>query len=1116
MVRGFRRRSGLTQQELADVAGLSVAALRDMEQGRVVSPRVGTLRRLGEVLGLSRVELEQLLGAGARPLGAGARSASGVSVGVLGPLRVVVDGRVVDPGSRIQHVLLGVLGLSPNVSVSRDVLIEVLWGAEPPSAVVALLQSRVSRLRRRLAPRQSSSVPRQSSQPGGSGSGSGLVVATPSGYRLNVRDDEHDVLVFRELVSRARQLTVGGDLGPAREVYAEAVGLWRGAPLAGLEALESHPVVVGLVREWQQVVVDYAGIAAESGRHDDVVPLLQQVADDDPLHEAAHAGLMIALAGSGQQAAALAVYDRLRRRLADELGADPSPELSAAYQRVLHQEVVRQEFAPVSAHRQLPPDIADFTGRAVELRKLHASIGVRSSSGTAIVISAIEGMAGVGKTRLAVRLAHQLVQAGRYGDEQLYVDLHGHAEQPPADPAAVLASFLRLLGVPGDQIPPDLDARAAMYRDRVYGKDMLVLLDNAASEAQVRPLLPASPSNLVVITSRRTLGLDGAHTLPLDVFGRDEAHALLTQILGAQRVDADPYAAQRVIELCGHLPLAVALAARRLQTRPSWKFTDLSARLEETANRLGQLAIGSRRLRSVFDLSYQALNPRQQRTFRLLGLHPGEDFDAYSTAALAGIDPGEAQPLLDELVDEHLLTMYTADRYRPHDLIREYARHLAHTGQPETDTRQALTRLLDYYLHTADHAASLQRANRWKVELVGTPPPHPARLRTAADAVEWMESERASLTAAVSLAAEHGWPTHAWQLAECTRLFLYQQGYVDAWVHTQEVALAAAVANDDVAGESLMRYGLGGGYTIQGRSEKARYHLERALDLHRQSGERELEVYTLNALGVLSARLGNFREALGHLQLAIERWDGRTDYPAGLLHNNIAFLQLMLGQLKVAQQNLDRSLVLSRASGDNFHETTALVNLGDVYRRLGRFDEAIGHLTDALVVTGDVEYGVAYARSRLGQTYRDMGRPDEALTELNEAVRIMGAVRGSGPGSECELLVDLASVQRDRDELTSAREFARAAFTMAVEGSERYYEARALSELAALDDREGHSEAALEHWRQAHLIFVELGVPEAEGGGGSPVRRGRGVERGSPPAAAEQVRESDGGKASPL
>jgi len=1056
LVQGFRKRAGLTQREVADLAGLSVAGLRDVEQGRVTRPRASTLRKLGDVLDLSRVELGELL----REAGGEPAANGGLRVEVLGPLRVLADGAAVDPGSETQRTLLALLALSPNTPVSRDALVEAVWGEKAEHGTVDLLQSRVSRLRRRVQ----------------SDPDNGCILSARGGYQLKVAEGQHDLLVFRRLVARARQVREDGELAEACGLFAEAVGLWRGEPLEGLSALSSHPIVVALVREYRAVVVEYAGAASDLGRYQEVLPLLQRVAEADPLHEAVHARLMIALAGSGQQAAALDVFDTLRRRLAGELGADPGPELATAYQRVLRQEVARPEFAPVSAHRQLPLDTADFSGRETELTTLRE--GLRAlDGGTAVGIALIEGMAGIGKTRLAVHVAHQLLAEGRYGDCQLYVDLRGHSDQPPADPAAVLASFLRLLGVPGDQIPPSLEERASLYRDRVYGRDVLVLLDNAASEDQILPLLPAGPTNLVLVTSRRALALDGARTLPLDVFTPAEARELLVRVVGAKRVEAEPEAARRVVELCGWLPMAVALAARRLQSRPTWTVADLAVRLAETGDRLDELAAGSRRLRAVFELSYQALEDAERRLFRLLGLHPGADFTPESVGALAGLTPSRARWLLDRLVDENLVTVVTRDRYRLHNLLAEYARGLARDCEPEPARRAAITRVLDFYLHTAARATQLIYPGK-QIVLTGVAPAHGPVLADGEAARRWLEAERPCLIAAVGLAAGQGWPTHAWQLTRCLRAYLYLYGYSHDhdWVHTHEAALAAATAAGDPVGEAHTRSDLAAAYLHHGRAADARAELTRAIDLHRGNGERDLEASSVNALGLLCHRTGEFGEALRWFRSAPGTGDARLDSAVAA---NLGGTLAVLGRLDDAVDQYRHALVLSRRAGDADGESGALADLGDVWRRLGRHREAVDHLRDAaqLAEAHGLEPRIAYVRHRLGNAFRETSRFDDALTNLNEALRIVRTI--SGPATESEVLIDFGAVHRDIGDLLTAADLVEAGLRVAINRGERYQQARALNELAELHRCAARAGLAQDYWRRAFALFDKLGTPEA-------------------------------------
>lgn len=668
VIQTYRRRAGLTQQQTADLAGLSVAALRDLEQGRVATPRPATLRRLAEALRLPAAELEELL-RWAQP---GRAPADDLWLRVLGPMSVRVDGVVLDLGSPRQRLLLGLLALRANTPLPAEALIEAVWGAQAPANAADLLRTHVSRLRRRLRP--------------GAAAGAAPLVATHGGYQLAATDNQVDVLMFRRLRQRAQAARRDGDVEGARRLFAEAMRLWRGGPVADLPALHWHPAVAELNQEWRTSVVEYAEVAAELGHHDEVLPWLRQVVDTDPWYEAAQARLLVALDGAGQRQAALSMFDQFRRRLADELGVDPGPDLLAAYRTVRRRAA--GGVGAVAASRQLPPDPSDFVGRAEELRQLHEWVSAALDNTPPVCV--VEGTVGVGKTRLAVHLAHQLIAAG-HCDEQLYVDLAGFSEQPCADPYPVLGAFLALLGVPAHQLPADLDARAALYRDRLVGRRTVVLLDNAASAEQVLPLLPGGMDNVVLVTSRRTLALDGAQVLPLAEFSAADAQRLLVRTLGVGRVAGERDAAARLVELCDRLPLALSLVARRLCARPSWRLSELVDRVERAPDRLCELAAGSGQLRARFDLSYRALGEAERHLLQRLGRHGAEQFTLGTAAALTGLAPPAARRLLDRLVDEHLLVMLGGDTYRLPSLLGHYARGQAAAGAPPAPRRDQPT-----------------------------------------------------------------------------------------------------------------------------------------------------------------------------------------------------------------------------------------------------------------------------------------------------------------------------------------------------------------------------------------------------------------------------------------
>lgn len=1065
LVRTYRRRAGFTQRELADLSGLSVASLRDLEQGRVRCPRPATVRGLGAALRLAPGELQELIERTQQ------RQASGadVLVEVLGPLRVFVAGKEVDPGSRTQRMLLAMLALSPNVAVGREELATMCLDDSLASRAPDVIQSRVSRLRKRL---------HAANEPGSDT----MLAASRFGYTLKVFEGQHDLLLFRGRVARARNARDRGDLVVACDALRDAVGLVRGDPTTDLPVSSTHPAVAALAREIEAVVVEYAEVAEDLGRHDEVIEPLRRLISANPLHEKAHARLIVALAGAGRQAAALTLFEEIRTRLVAELGADPASELVEAHVRVLRQEVTVHESATVSAHRQLPADIAEFTGRTAELAALRE--GLRTlSGGTAVPILIVEGMGGVGKTRLAVHLAHQLLAGADYADQQFadqqfYVDLQGHADQEPADPSAVLESFLRLLGVASDQIPRDLESRSALYRDRLHDRSALVLLDNAASEQQVYPLIPASPTNLVIVTSRRALALDGAFTLALDVFTEAEARELLTTVIGRERVADDATAERRVVELCGRLPLAVALAARRLQARPAWTLADLVARIIAAGDRIGELAAGSRQLRTVFDLSYGGLDPAARRQFRILGWHPGETFTVESAAALAGTSPAHARERVDGLVDEHVVTMVNAGRYQLHDLLREYAATVADRDEPTDSKTAGLTRLLDYYLHTAAAAADMLQPHRWQVDLVGTSPAWSGEFAGRDDADRWFENERGCLVSAVKVAADNGMAGHAWQLAYSLRTFLSLHGYTQDLLRVLEAALAPVVATQNLVGEAALRTYLAGPYMYLSRFEEAHDQLRRALQLHRREGDRTMELTAVGWMGVVNSRLGRFHEALRYIRRAAEMSAGSDPYREGLSLHNLGSLLTMLGNLDEALENYRRALVIARQLRDEHMEGTTLADIGDICRRLGRHEEALGYLRESLAVTGEstLKPWLALVRFVEGATYRELGRFGEAFDCLNEALQSVRDV--SSPVTESDVLVELAATYRATDDFTAAHDVLRRARVLAIEALERYQEARAVEGLAQIHFAMGELEAARAYWHEAYDLFAELGTGE--------------------------------------
>ena len=872
LIREHRRAAGLTQRQLAQRSGLSVAAVRDLEQGRSRRPRRGSLDALARALGLDARQLGTLAAAGeaARPVAGGAPAGhgSGLWLAVLGPLTAWRDGLSIGLGPPGQAAVVGLLAVQSGELVRRETVIDVLWGQQPPATAAELVQAHVSRLRRVL-------------DPAGRG---GLLEQGPAGYRLRAGPGEMDAAAFAELAEQAGAAAAAGDAAAACGLYAQALGLWRGEPAADVPVLRGHPAVTGLARRRAEAVLGYADAACRLGWHQRVLRLLEALAGEQPLEERVHARLMVALAGAGQQAAAIEAFEALRRRLDEDLGVRPGPELTAAHQRVLRQDIpppaddtaavtgrpgpdAGQASAPGMAC-SLPPDTAAFTGRGAELDRITAAVAQAAGSGGVVAICAIGGMPGVGKTALAVHASHLLKD--RFPDRQLFVSLHGHTPgQDPLTPHAALAGLLAAVGVDARYLPGDLAGRAALWRDRMAGQKVLLVLDNAASTAQVAPLLPASAGCLVLVTSRRHLGdLPGAAApVQLPVLTADEAREMFVRL--APRAAAGPDGAvAELAGLAGFLPLAVSLLARVYARHPSWTLADLAA---ETRTGLLALTAEHDSIAAAFELSYRHLAPGQAQFFRRLGLHPGTSTDAYAAAALASISLREAAGHLDALHGEGLLTETGHRRYGMHDLIRSYARDLAATD-PASSRQQALDRLLDYYQHTAALADKLL-ARQARTRPAPAPRAIPAAvpdLAGRARALAWARAERATLLACLDQATAAGQHARVIALTAATASLLRQDGPWTSAITRHAAAIQAARHLGDRLTQANALNDLGDVRLLTGDHRGAAEALEEALDIYRDIGHRGGQANALNDLGNVRRVTGDYRGAAEALEKALD------------------------------------------------------------------------------------------------------------------------------------------------------------------------------------------------------------------------------------------------------
>jgi tetratricopeptide (TPR) repeat protein/transcriptional regulator with XRE-family HTH domain len=727
--------------------------------------------------------------------------------------------------------------------------------------------------------------------------------------------------------------------------------------------------------------------------------------------------------------------------------------------------------------RQLPREVSWFTGRTAELEQL-LELMPDPEQASAVVITAIDGMAGIGKTALAVYAAHRMVD--RFPDGQLFIDLHGYTRGlAPVEPAEALDRLLRDLGVPGTAIPTGVDERAALYRTRLADRQALIVLDNAATEAQVAPLLPGTAGCLVLVTSRRRLaGLDHTHTVSLDTLPVADAITLFTQIAGEGRLADQPAElVAELVKLCGWLPLAIRIAAARLRSRPAWQLRDLVRRLRDRQHRLGELEAGQRSVTAALDLSYQHLDPDQQQAYRLLGLHPGPEFDVHATAALLDSPLQHAGRMLDQLLDAHLLQEPTPGRYRFHDLTRAHAA----ADDPTAPTPDAaLGRLLDYYRHTAsaamDNAYPYERQHRPQVPPAHTPAP---QMPDPTAALDWLDTELPNLLAAARSAPEHDRPRHLLDLSTILHRHLRTRGrYHDAEnLHQQALATTASAAGDQTGRLSPLN-SLGDIHWRQGRYEQAADHYQQALRIARATGNRSGELYALTGLGDIDVMQGRYGQAVDHYEQALRIARATGHRPAEL--NALAGLgdvHRFQGRIGQAVDHFEEALRIARAIGDRSGEMTALTGLGYVHRHKGRYEPAADHYRQALRIAraiGD-RTGELYALTGLGDLHLLQRRYEPAADYFEQALRIARAT-GNRSG-ELNALIGLGNVNRLLGQYEHAAGHYQQLLDLAQASGDRNYEFEAWQGLGRLQHATGHPDAAIAHHERALTLAGQLSQP---------------------------------------
>ncbi|MFJ1655741.1 BTAD domain-containing putative transcriptional regulator [Streptomyces sp. NPDC088337] len=901
---------------------------------------------------------------------------------VLGPVRAWRGEQPLPTGSPQQRALLAALLLREGRTATAAELIDALWGEEPPSQALAAVRTYASRLRKALDP--------------------GVLVSESGGYAVRgAGEGALDLAEAQELAALADKTRSAGDLCQARELLRRALALWDGEPLAGVPGPYAEAQRVRL-EEWRlQLLESCLDMDLEQGCHAEAVSELTALTAAHPLRERLRELLMLALYRSGRQAEALAVYADTRRLLADELGVDPRPELRELQQRILQADpALAEPSSPVAEPAvvavrpaQLPATVPDFTGRSSFVAELSEVLA--SADGRVMAVSAVAGIGGVGKTTLAVHVAHQARAA--FPDGQLYVDLQG-AGARAAEPETVLGSFLRALGTADSAIPDSLEERAALYRSVLDGRRVLVLLDNARDAAQIRPLLPGTEGCAALITSRvRMVDLAGAHLVDLDVMSPDEALSLFTRIVGEERVAGEREAALDVVAACGFLPLAIRIAASRLAARRTWTVSVLAAKLGDERRRLDELQAGDLAVKATFELGYGQLEPAQARAFRLLGLADGPDMSLDAAAAVLDLPADDTEDLLESLVDTSLLESAAPGRYRFHDLVRLYARACAERDEhPPGERAAAMSRLLDFYLATAARVFAIDRPGDMLVDHLEEPRYAGLDFADRRAAQDWLYCEAVPLLACVRQSSG------AATLRRAVDLLWAAVDLAESGANSREYEATAAALRDaaraasDGRAEGRAILVLANARHWSGHFDRADQEARQALALSEAADDPLPCCWAVNILGAFAFYQSRFAEAEEYLERAIRDFRACDDLAgAAAALCNLSRLHLETERAESAARLARQGVEMYERLGHSLKVANGHYALGMALGKNGQVADAAAHLGAALQVfrTSRQRLWEGMALFRLAEVDLLAQHPAQAAANAEMA---LAALRGIG------------------------------------------------------------------------------------------------------------------------
>ncbi|MET0233712.1 MAG: BTAD domain-containing putative transcriptional regulator [Kibdelosporangium sp.] len=955
---------------------------------------------------------------------------------ILGPLEWASDGRSSKIGGPRERVVLAALALRVNRVTSFAQLMEAVWDDDPPPTARGQIQSSISALRRLFT---DNGLPE-------------AIKTHPSGYLLELGDDDLDSEQFAKLVTIAHQQIAERQIAAAAATLRTALNLWRGPALDGVQSDYVRRAAPALDDGRLSATEERLRLDLELGRHEALVGELLTLLTDNPWRERLYGFLMLALYRCGRQAEALDVCRRARAVLVNEMGIEPHQELRDLERAILNSDPALDlppaETVPdvavqrAASPRQLPSSIADFIGREDHLAEIKRILTDEQTDAAryAVPVIAISGRGAVGKSALALRVAHELGEA--YPDGHIYADLRGLTGENTT--SALLGRFLRALGEGGSVLPEDVAERVEMFRSRVAGKRVLLVLDDATSEEQILPLLPGSPRCAVIVTSRaRLAGVPGAHWIDVDTFDDDTSMQMLGRIVGWPRLQAEREAAAQLVTYCGGLPLALRIAGARLASRPQWRIAELTRRLKSEVRRLDELSHRGLEVRSSIALTYRSLPEQAQRLFRLCALIKAPDFPGWMAATLLDTDLQQAEDTLERLVDVQMLDTKPGQdgqlRYSVHDLIRVYAQERLMESETADERAAALRRMLGALLALAEAAhrkeyggdytvlhGNAPRLNLadWDTDLIGCP-------------MVWLDTERVALVSAVRQAAEAGMAELCWDLALTSVSLFEVKGYIDDWRETAELAHSAAVRAGNRVGTAAMLYSLGTLHMTQNRLADADH-------------------FFTSALGIFESENNLHGQAL--------------------VLRNAAFIDGLWADFGRMSARYDSALVKMRAVGDLIGEVHILTSMARFRVGEGEFDEAERMLSDALELCGKANYdrGKAHVQTSLSELYvatGQLGLARRAMTDVLRTARDVGNRVG-----EAHALYGLGVVRCREGRMDSAEATLAHALSVAEGVGDRVAEGQARYMLADIAIARADYATAGKHIDRTKRLFEELGM----------------------------------------